>query len=92
MKSAGLTVSVEEALRIILDSVRPLSGESIPIMEASDRVLYDDVVADTNVPPLDDSGMDGYALIAADTAGASRDRPARLEIVGEVQAGASTEG
>ncbi|NLT22849.1 MAG: molybdopterin molybdotransferase MoeA [Syntrophorhabdus sp.] len=91
MKSANLTVSVEEALRIVLDSVRPLGSERISIMEASNRVLYDDVVADTNVPPLDDSGMDGYAIIAADTLGASKDHPARLQVVGEVQAGASGE-
>ncbi len=92
MKSTDLTVTVEEALRIVLDSTLPLSSESIPIMKASNRVLYNDVVADTNVPPLDDSGMDGYAIIAADTTGASRDRPARLQVLGEIQAGASIEG
>ncbi len=92
MKSANLTVSVEEALRIVLDSVRPLGSERISIMEASDRVLYNDIVADANVPPLDDSGMDGYAKIAEDTLGASVNHPARLQVVGEIQAGASREG
>jgi molybdopterin molybdotransferase len=92
MKNRNLTVSVEEALEIVLTSVKPLSYETVSIMEASSRVLYEDIVADIMVPPLDDSAMDGYAIIADDTHGASKNSPVRLRIVGEIQAGGSIAG
>ncbi len=85
-------VSVEEALEIVLNSVSPLGGEDTSILEASNRVLYEDIVSDRMIPPLDDSAMDGYAIIADDTRGASRNNPAKLYIVGEIQAGGSIIG
>ncbi len=91
-ETRDMTVSVGEALRLILDSVSPLACESIPLMEASGRILYEDIVADTMIPPVDDSAMDGYAIIADDTHGASRNRPVRLRIMGEIQAGGSIIG
>ena len=91
-ESGGLTVSVEEAQRIILDAVRPLPGETIPIIESFNRILCEDIVSDTMIPPVDDSAMDGYAVIAADTRGASGERPVRLTVTGEIRAGGSTAG
>jgi len=91
-ETRNVTVSVSEAQKIILDSVSPLSGESISIMEASDRILYEDIVADAMIPSVDDSAMDGYAIIADDTHGASRNTPVRLRIMGEIQAGGSITG
>ena len=88
----NLTVSVSEAQKIILDSVSPLNGESISLMEASNRTLYEDIVSDMMIPPEDDSAMDGYAIIADDTHGASRNNPVRLRIMGEIQAGGSIIG
>ena len=69
-----------------------MGSESVSVMEASDRILYEDVVSDVMIPPVDDSAMDGYAIIAADTKGASRDNPVRLRVAGEVRAGASILG
>jgi len=92
MRNTNLTVSVEEAQKIILDSVRPLSCEIISILEASNRVLYEDIVSDIMIPPLDDSAMDGYAVIANDTRGASKNSPVRLKIKGELKAGGSIAG
>jgi molybdopterin molybdotransferase len=91
-ETRNLTVSVEEAQKIILDSVRSLDCETIPIMEAYNRILYEDIVSDMMIPPADDSAMDGYAIIANDTHGASRNKPVRLRIIGEIQAGASIIG
>ena len=84
-----LTVSVEEARTIVLDSVIPLPSERVPLTDAYDRVLHHDIVARMMVPSADDSAMDGYAVIAGDTRGASRNNPARLRIIGEIRAGAS---
>ena len=60
-------ISVEEALSCILSYFHPLEPERVPILEAFDRVLAEDVYADINIPPLDNSAMDGYAIKAADT-------------------------
>jgi molybdopterin molybdotransferase len=92
MPSKKSTVSVAQAQQIIMDSVTPLEGESISILEAYHRVLYEDIVSDTMIPPLDCSAMDGYAIIAEDAQGASRENPAALRIVGEAQAGGSLAG
>ena len=91
-KTGILTVSVEEARKIILDAVSPLGSESVSVMEASDRILYEDIVSDMMIPPVDDSAMDGYAVIADDTHGASRNNPVRLRVIGEIQAGGSILG
>ena len=92
MGKRNLTVSIEEAQKIILDSVNPLGCESVSIMEASDRVLYEDIVSDIMIPPMDNSGMDGYAIIADDTHDASKINPVKLQIIGEIQAGCSIIG
>ncbi|MFH0974514.1 MAG: gephyrin-like molybdotransferase Glp [Spirochaetota bacterium] len=92
MNNKKLTVSYKEAQNIILNSVRPLNYEDISIMEAFNRVLYEDIVSDIMIPPLDDSAMDGYAIISEDTLGASKENPIKLQITGEVQAGGSLAG
>ncbi|HVN95811.1 MAG TPA: gephyrin-like molybdotransferase Glp [Syntrophorhabdaceae bacterium] len=87
MEHGGLSVSFEDAQRIVLEAVNPLGCESVHLLEASGRVLCEDIISDTRIPPVDDSAMDGYAIIAEDTRGASRDSPVKLKIVGEIQAG-----
>jgi molybdopterin molybdotransferase len=76
-------ISVEEALAEILSHVRPLEPERIPILEALGRVLAEGIVSDTDIPPFDNSAMDGYAVRAADVAGA----PVSLAVTGSVAAG-----
>ncbi len=92
MKNKQSTVSIEEAMDIIISSVDPLSYESVSIMDASNRVLYEDIISNIMLPPLDDSAMDGYAVVSGDTCGATSNDPVKLKIVGEVQAGGSLLG
>jgi len=80
-------ISVEEALERILSYVEPLEVEERPLLEALGQVLAEDVVSPFDVPPLDNSAMDGYAVRAADTSGAAPDRPVQLRVIGEVAAG-----
>jgi molybdopterin molybdotransferase len=75
----------------ILSFVHRLPAESVPILDALDRVLAEDVLADSDVPPLDNSAMDGFAVRAEDVSGASREQPARLRVVGELAAGQTTD-
>jgi molybdopterin molybdotransferase len=80
-------LAVEQALEHVLSAFHALEPERVPILDALDRVLAEDVHAGEDIPPHANSSMDGYAVIAADTAGACAERPARLRIVGEIAAG-----
>jgi molybdopterin molybdotransferase len=64
------SVSVAEARELILGSVVPLGIETVGLAEASGRVLAEEIRAGVLIPPADNSAMDGYAVRAADTAGA----------------------
>ena len=89
-QTATRLLSVDEALERVLDGVVPLAEtERIPPEAALGRVLAEDVVAATSLPPWDNSAMDGYAIRASDTRGATEGQPVRLEVVGELAAGAA---
>ena len=62
----------------------PLAAETVPLAAALGRVLAHDVIAPIDVPPFDRANVDGFALRAADTAGARDTAPRRLALVGEV--------
>lgn len=85
-------ISVEEALEKILGYVNPLPAEEKRLLDSLGQVLAGDVVADLNVPPLDNAAMDGYAVRAEDTAGAAQENPVQLRVVGEVAAGRVASG
>jgi len=84
-------ISVEQALEKVLSYVEVLGREEKPILECQGQVLDEDVFSPINVPPLDNSAMDGYALQAESTRGATESSPAVLEVIGEVSAGAISE-
>ncbi|MFL4983736.1 MAG: molybdopterin biosynthesis protein [Xanthobacteraceae bacterium] len=65
-------------------SFAPLESERVPIAEALTRVLAADLTAPIDVPPFDRANVDGFALRAAETAGASDAAPRRLRLNGEV--------
>jgi molybdopterin molybdotransferase len=79
---------VTEAIRIVEEQTPRLDAESVALREARGRVLAEDIVADTDLPPFDRALMDGYAVRAADT----KDAPATLRLVGEAAAGRGWRG
>ncbi|MEM1562376.1 MAG: molybdopterin-binding protein [Candidatus Bathyarchaeia archaeon] len=86
-----LLVSREEALNILLNSIKPIDRtELIPIERAVGRVLAKDLVAHMDIPPFDRAAVDGYAVRAEDTYGASEFNPRILRLVGVLRAGEST--
>ncbi|HMA34422.1 MAG TPA: gephyrin-like molybdotransferase Glp [Chloroflexia bacterium] len=88
MSATQLTsITVPEALAYILGHFAPLPPEPTALLAASGRVLAEDITADGDVPPFANSAMDGYAVRAADTAGASRATPRPLRVIGNVAAG-----
>jgi molybdopterin molybdotransferase len=77
-------LSIAEARRRVLDAITPLGTERVPVADALDRVLAQDVVATTDVPPFPSSAMDGYAVAAGPAA-------RELRLAGESRAGAPAE-
>jgi len=80
-------ISVEQALEKILGYFDILGEEECPILDSLGQVVAEDIVSGINVPPLDNSAMDGYAVIAEDTRGASQQSPRYLQVIDTVAAG-----
>jgi molybdopterin molybdotransferase len=81
--------SVEAALETVLAAIPgPTEPETAWIHDALGRVLAEDAIAATDLPPWDNSAMDGYAIRAADVIAASEAAPVALEVIGDVAAGA----
>jgi molybdopterin molybdotransferase len=81
-------ITVAAAIEQIMQTINPLGLERVNILNALDRVLGEDVVAGRNIPPKDNSAMDGYALRFQDTLGASPHQPVQLEVTEDIPAGA----
>jgi molybdopterin molybdotransferase len=76
-----------DALRTILAGVAPLGTEERALLDALGSVLAEDVVSPVDLPPWDNSAMDGFAARAADVRGASPASPRVLRVVDDVPAG-----
>ena len=76
-------IPVSKAINIIDREIKPLAVELIALEKAVGRVLAENIVADTDMPPFDRSQMDGFAVRSADV----RQVPATLKLVGESAAG-----
>ena len=87
-------MQVDDALQVLLDHLRHFSPEhqTIPLAEALDRVLATPVYSPEDLPAHPRSTMDGFAVRAADTFGASESMPGYLRITGEVRMGEAPEG
>lgn len=82
-----------EALRRLLEHIAPgpLGVETLPLTQALDRVTAEAILSPVALPAFPRSTMDGYAVRAADTFGASEGLPAYLSLVGEVPMGRAPE-
>jgi molybdopterin molybdotransferase len=81
-------IEIEEAVGLVVAECRRLPSEQVELAAAAGRVLADDVEAPESVPGWDNSAMDGYAVIAADTGAAGAESPVKLRLAGESRAGA----
>ena len=80
-------LSVEEAYERVMASFAPLEPVEAPLLECLGQTLAEDITSPLALPPLANSGMDGYALRGADIAGATSDSPQHLPVIGIVAAG-----
>src|SRR5882757_4123223 len=76
-------ISIDDARRAVLEQAARLQAEEVALDDALGRVLAEDAVAPGDLPPFSSSGMDGFAVLAADTSAT----PARLRLAGESRAG-----
>lgn len=84
-------VGVEEARNIILKNTNELNYEIIEISSALNRVLSEDIYAAENIPPFNNSAMDGYAVVSSMLKGSSYKHPSTLRIIGNLPAGYTSE-
>jgi len=83
-------IPIGEAQKIIDANVPKFEGsEMVSLMDASSRILFEDLYAPIDLPPWDRALMDGYALVAEDTFGASEEVGIRFKVLGSLRAGDS---
>ncbi|CAG7648957.1 gephyrin-like molybdotransferase Glp [Paenibacillus allorhizosphaerae] len=87
LKFGRETIRLEEAQARVLRFVRRMEKERVPLTEAAGRRLAEEIRADHPVPHFRRSGVDGYALHAEDTAGASGRTPVRFEVTETIPCG-----
>ena len=82
-------LNVDAALAQILADMQPLGSESVALAESLGRVIATDIAAPLDLPPFDNSAMDGYAIHHADSLSASPQQPATLHVTQDISAGDS---
>jgi molybdopterin molybdotransferase len=82
-------ITVEDHLERILRALGPLEAYDQPVVESLGLPLNENFIAPIDLPRFDNASCDGYALLAADITGASRNNPVTLPVVGEIHAGAA---
>ena len=80
-------LSVDQARERILSHFQPVTTETLPLTGCSNRVLARDISAPNDLPPFDNSSMDGFAVRAGDVAQATTDSPRSLRVVADIPAG-----
>jgi molybdopterin molybdotransferase len=85
-------LSVQEALERMLKRFLPVSTTTVPLELSLGMILAEDIVSTIDQPPFTNSGMDGFAVKAADTSGASAAQPVRLAVIMDIPAGTVAPG
>src|SRR5262245_11574396 len=80
-------VALEEALSRILASIPSPRTERVALTEACGRIISEKILAPIDLPPFDNSAMDGYAVRAEDVVRARAESPVRLRVLGKIGAG-----
>ena len=88
MRPIKETIPLEEARQLIADACTPITRrERVRLLDANGRAAAADVQSTRDVPPFSRAGMDGFAVIADDTFGASRYEPKTLKVIEKVYTG-----
>ena len=85
-------ISVNEAIQRILEQIPRLGKERVGILQAQGRVLAEVIFSSQNIPPWDNSAMDGYAVRGLDIQKASAEHPVLLKVLADLPAGSVFNG
>ncbi len=85
-------LNVDTALANILANMKTLPAETVSLPESHNRVIAEDIVSPIDLPPFDNSAMDGYAIRYGDSAAADRANPATLSVAMDILAGSAPDG
>ena len=80
-------VKIAEAQKIILENISPVGTEQVPILKSLGRTIAKNIYSKDNIPPFDNSAMDGFALRSVDTNSATNTNPVTLKIIEDLPAG-----
>lgn len=87
MRGFAEYTKVSDALNKIITRIQRSEPETLPVKGSLGRIVYEDIYSPRDIPHFDRSAMDGYAVIAEDTFGASQHSPIKLKLIGEVTVG-----
>jgi molybdenum cofactor synthesis domain-containing protein len=79
--------SLEAAIDILFSKIKINSSEEVEIGNVLNRILALDVISKIDIPPFDRSAMDGYAIKAEDSFGASPKNPKKIRLIGKIEIG-----
>ena len=83
-------IPLQEASSYVLETVQRLNSERVDLLKSRGRVTAESIISKESVPPFDNTAVDGYAVIAADTHEASDESPIALTVLESIAAGSST--
>ena len=83
-------IPLQEASSYVLETVQRLDSERVDLLKSRGRVTAESIISNESVPPFDNTAVDGYAVIAADTHEASDESPIALIVLESIAAGSST--
>ncbi len=87
LRRAADWIEIHDAMQRVVDALDPLGSERVPLTQAQQRVLAEEVVSPIDQPPWDNSAMDGYAVLTSDVRSANPETPVRLRVLEHVPAG-----
>ena len=82
-------LELEEARRRIMETIPVLPGELVPVSEADGRILVENIVSEMDLPPFDNSAVDGFAVQSSDLKSAAPENLISLQLIGTIPAGES---
>ena len=85
-------LELEQAVETILSAIPPAKTELIPVAKSHGRIIAENIAASNDLPPFDNSSVDGYAVRASEVAAASAKNPIALSLAGKIAAGGTFQG
>ncbi len=80
-------IPYDEALSIILTNAVPIGIKNLKLVQATGYILAKDISTKYNIPFFDNSAIDGFGVRTSDAVNSSPESPAKLRLIGTIQAG-----